>query len=92
LSIVVQIVVTAVRVQFKIIIMGRKNYNSLNELIDDLDHESLSEDDEMDILDDEDLALLHPTTVPIPTQPKPKQKRKPRTKKPTSKPKKRKAK
>lgn len=60
--------------------MGRKNYNSLNELIDDLDHEPLSEDDEMDILDDEDLALLHPTTVPTPAQPKLKQKSKPRTK------------
>ena len=52
--------------------MGRKNhYDSIEDLFDDLDHESLLDDD---LLDDEDLALLHGPKAPEQKKAKPKRK------------------
>lgn len=71
--------------------MGRKNYTDLHDLISDLDNESLVEDADRDLLEDDDLALLHGPTryKPAPVKkPKPprkakapaKKKKKPRKK------------
>lgn len=65
--------------------MGRKqHYHDLNELMDDLDHESLMGDDGTELLDEADLELLHntmPLSAPPPTKPPPKKRgRKPKPK------------
>lgn len=61
--------------------MGRKTYNSLDDLFDDLDKDSfLPDDDDDGLLDDADLALLHGPTLPAGPK-KPRTKRKTKSKK-----------
>lgn len=59
--------------------MGRRTYSSLDDLITDLDHEGI--EDEEEFLEDEDLALLQtPRVAPVKQPPK-------KARKPAKKPK-----
>lgn len=65
--------------------LPRKIYTDLDDLLSELDNESLVEDFDMDLLEEDDLALLHgprfPQTPTPKAKPKPKAKTKPRAKK-----------